>query len=69
MDFINLRTKEKIEVMLEPRSLKIISGIGRHNWTHGLAARKTDYFNGIKSERQLRNLMTFRNVIINSCEI
>lgn len=69
MDFINLRTKEKIEVMLEPRSLVIISGEARHNWTHGIAARKTDYFNGIKSERRLRISMTFRNVIINSCEI
>lgn len=69
MDFINLRTKEKIEVMLEPRSLVIISGEARHNWTHGIAARKTDYFNGIKSERQLRISMTFRNVVINSCEI
>lgn len=68
MDFINLKSKEKLEVMLEPRSLVIISGEARHNWTHGIAARKTDNFNGIKSERRLRISLTFRNVIINSCE-
>ena len=67
MDFINLKTKEKIEVMLEPRSLVIISGEARHNWTHGIATRKTDSFNGIKYERQLRISMTFRNVILNTC--
>lgn len=67
MDFINLKTKEKLEVMLEPRSLVIISGEARHNWTHGIAARKTDNFNGNKYERQLRISMTFRNVILNTC--
>ena len=68
MDFINLKTKEKLEVMLEPRSLVVISGEARHNWTHGIAARKTDNFNGIKVERQLRISMTFRNVILNTCK-
>jgi alkylated DNA repair dioxygenase AlkB len=67
MDFINLKTKEKLEVMLEPRSLVVISGEARHNWTHGIAARKADNFNGIKVERQLRISMTFRNVILNKC--
>jgi alkylated DNA repair dioxygenase AlkB len=68
MDFINLKTKEKLEVMLEPRSLVIISDEARHNWTHGISARKSDNFNGIKTERQLRISMTFRNVLLNTCE-
>ncbi len=68
MDFINLKTKEKLEVMLEPRSLVIISDEARHNWTHGIAARKSDNFNGIKTGRRLRISMTFRNVILNTCE-
>jgi alkylated DNA repair dioxygenase AlkB len=67
MDFINLKTKEKLEVMLEPRSLVVISGEARHKWTHGIAARKTDNFNGVKFERRLRISMTFRNVILNAC--
>lgn len=64
MDFINLKTKEKIDVMLESRSLVILSGEARYNWTHGIASRKSDNFNGIKSERKLRISMTYRNVII-----
>lgn len=62
MDFINLRTKQKIEVMLESGSLVVLSGEARHNWTHGIAQRKTDNFNGIKTDRQLRISMTFRKV-------
>lgn len=69
MDFINLKTKEKLEVMLEPRSLVVISGEARHKWTHGIAARKADNFNGVKFERRLRISMTFRNVILNACNI
>jgi alkylated DNA repair dioxygenase AlkB len=69
MDFINLKTKEKLEVMLEPRSLVVISGEARHKWTHGIAARKADNFNGVKIERKLRISMTFRNVILNTCDI
>ena len=64
MDFINLRTKQKIEVMLESGSIVVLSGEARHNWTHGIAQRKTDNFKGIKSERQLRTSMTFRKVIL-----
>ncbi len=68
MDLINLKTKEKIALMLEPRSLVVITGEARHNWTHGIASRKTDNFKGIKTERGLRISMTFRNVILNTCE-
>jgi alkylated DNA repair dioxygenase AlkB len=64
MDFINLRTKQKIEVMLESGSLVVLSGEARHNWTHGIAQRKTDNFNGIKTDRQLRISMTFRKVTL-----
>lgn len=64
MDFINLRTKQKIEVMLESGSIVVLSGEARHNWTHGIAQRKTDNFKGIKSDRQLRTSMTFRKVIL-----
>jgi alkylated DNA repair dioxygenase AlkB len=68
MDFINIRTKEKIEVLLEPRSLAVLSENARYNWTHGIAARKTDNFRNVKTDRQLRISMTFRNVILNTNE-
>ena len=64
MDFINLRTKQKIEVMLESGSLVVLSGEARHKWTHGIAQRKTDNFQGVKTARGLRISMTFRKVIL-----
>lgn len=64
MDFINLQTKQKIEVLLESGSLVVLSGEARHKWTHGIAQRKTDKFNGIKKARGLRISMTFRKVIL-----
>lgn len=64
MDFINLKTKRKIEVMLEPGSLVVISDEARHKWSHGISQRKSDFFKGIKYDRQLRVSMTFRKVVI-----
>lgn len=64
MDFINVQTKQKIQVMLESGSLVVLTGEARHKWTHGIAQRKTDNFNGIKTNRQLRISMTFRKVIL-----
>ena len=62
MDFMNLRTKQKVEVKLESGSLIVLSGEARHNWTHGIAQRKTDNYNGIKTDRRRRISMTFRKV-------
>lgn len=64
MSFINLKTKQKIEVMLESGSLVVISGEARYNWTHGIAQRKTDNFKGVKTNRRLRISMTFRKVTL-----
>jgi len=64
MDFINLQTKQKIEVLLEPRSLVVINGTARYSWSHGIAARKVDVFNGITLNRQIRQSLTFRKVIL-----
>jgi alkylated DNA repair dioxygenase AlkB len=63
MDFINVGTKQKVEVLLEPCSLVVINGISRYKWTHGIPARKVDVFNGVKIQRELRFSLTFRNVI------
>ncbi len=64
MDFVNVKTKQKIEIMLESGSLVVLSGDARHKWTHGIAQRKTDNFNGIKTDRKLRISMTFRKVTL-----
>lgn len=64
MDFINILTKQKVEVLLESGSLAVLTGEARHNWTHGIAQRKTDNFKGMKTERRLRISMTFRKVVL-----
>jgi alkylated DNA repair dioxygenase AlkB len=64
MDFINLKTKEKIDLFIEQRSLVALNGAARHKWSHGIPARKTDVFEDIKFDRSLRVSLTFRNVII-----
>jgi alkylated DNA repair dioxygenase AlkB len=64
MDFINCKTKQKVEVMMEPRSLVIINGEARHMWTHGIAQRKADVFSNQKINRSLRISLTFRKVVL-----
>lgn len=67
MDFINKETKEKVEVLLEPRSLVVLKDEARYLWTHGITGKKSDYFKGQKHERATRISLTFRNVILNTC--
>lgn len=64
MDFINVKTKQKIELLLEQGSLVVLTGEARYQWTHGIAQRKSDIYNGIRIDRKLRISMTFRKVII-----
>lgn len=64
MDFINLKTKQKVEILLEPGSLVVINGEARHLWTHGIQARKSDIYNGVKFHRTTRLSMTFRKVVL-----
>lgn len=64
MDFINLITKEKIELLLPPKSLVVIKGDSRYKWSHGIAARKVDVFSQRKYERTRRISLTFRKVVI-----
>jgi alkylated DNA repair dioxygenase AlkB len=64
MDFINLITKEKIELLLPPKSLVVIKGDSRYKWSHGITARKVDVFSQRKYERTRRISLTFRKVVI-----
>ena len=65
MDFTNKSDKtKKIPVWLAPRSLVVLNGEARHEWLHGIAARKSDEWDGQKHERQRRVSLTFRRVII-----
>lgn len=63
MNFVNLNSKNKIEALLEPRSVVSIKGESRYLWSHGIPARLADEINGIRINRKLRISMTFRKVI------
>jgi len=64
MDFVNKTTNEKHSLLLETRSLLIMSGKARYEWQHGIAQRKTDKYNGEIIKRERRLSITFRNVIV-----
>jgi alkylated DNA repair dioxygenase AlkB len=64
MVFTNLRTRDDIEMLLEPGSLLIMQGEARHRWMHGIPARKTDVVNGQPIQRGRRVSVTLRTVIL-----
>ena len=65
MNFTNKFDKtKKIPVWLAPRSLIVLSDEARYKWLHGIAAKKSDEWDGEKYERQRRISLTFRSVII-----
>ena len=60
---MELIKEETVPILLEPRSLLVLSGSSRYDWKHGIAARKTDIYDGNKIIRQRRLSITFRKVI------
>lgn len=65
MNFTNKFDKaKKIPVWLAPRSIVVLSHEARYEWLHGIAARKSDEWDGHKYERRRRVSLTFRKVII-----
>jgi len=64
MNLINLETKEKIEIVLEPRSAIVIKSESRYKWSHGIPPRLADTINGQYIHRKLRLSMTFRKVVV-----
>ncbi len=64
MDFTNSKTGEKAPLLLEQRSLAILSGDARYIWQHAIAQRKNDKYNGEIIQRNKRVSLTFRTVVI-----
>ncbi|MBO6634821.1 alpha-ketoglutarate-dependent dioxygenase AlkB [Parvibaculum sp.] len=62
MIFRNKKKGERLSAILEPRSLLILSGEARYEWTHEIPARKSDEVNGVKQARGRRISLTFRTV-------
>lgn len=56
------KKENKPSILLEPRSLLILSGPARFEWKHGIAARKQDVYSGKKMTRERRVSITFRKV-------
>ena len=65
MELSNPKTGEKNSIILEERSLIVLSDSARYEWQHAIPARKSDIINGLKTERTRRVSLTFRNVILN----
>ena len=59
------KSDQTVPILLEPRSLFVIRGAARYEWTHGIAKRKQDSYDGQTLIRERRLSITFRKVIIN----
>lgn len=64
MEFTHVKTREKIPVLLRPRSIIILQDAARYEWQHGIAARKTDKYQGREFFRTRRVSLTFRKVLL-----
>jgi alkylated DNA repair dioxygenase AlkB len=64
MNFTEKATKRLIPILLEPRSLVVMTGPARYEWTHGIPPRKSDEFHGRLFKRSRRVSVTFRKVIL-----
>lgn len=60
MDFRHAATGRKESLLLESRSLLVLSDEARYDWEHGIAARKRDVWQGAKWDRGRRVSVTFR---------
>jgi alkylated DNA repair dioxygenase AlkB len=60
MDFCRLKDGHEESMLLEPRSLLILSDEARYEWQHGIARRKTDRCDGRAIPRARRLSVTFR---------
>jgi alkylated DNA repair dioxygenase AlkB len=55
---------EPVPVPLEPGSLLVMAGEARYRWRHGIAARKSDTYEGRTVRRGRRVSLTFRTVLL-----
>ena len=58
----NYTISQKINLLLMPRSIVILSKNARYNWKHGIKANKRYEMNGRLFQRETRLSLTFRKV-------
>ncbi|MEM5474106.1 alpha-ketoglutarate-dependent dioxygenase AlkB [Hoeflea sp. AS60] len=63
MVFGHKRSGAKLAIVLEPCSAVVMSGAARYEWTHEIAARKSDAIGGMKVHRARRISLTFKTVV------
>jgi alkylated DNA repair dioxygenase AlkB len=56
--------RDKCDILLEPRSLVVLTDEARYNWTHGIPAREKDKWMGNTIYRKPRISLTYRRVIL-----
>lgn len=64
LEFTHAKTKEKVPLFLQPRSLVVMTGEARYDWRHAIPARKSDEHEGRTVPRGRRVSLTFRNVLL-----
>ena len=60
MEFRKIANDARTSLLLERRSLLVLSDEARYEWQHGIARRKNDRWQGIVIPRQRRISITFR---------
>lgn len=60
MDFRQADGERRASLLLQRRSLLVLSDAARYSWQHGIARRKTDRWHGILIPRARRLSVTFR---------
>lgn len=62
MRFAHLESEETRAAMLPPRSLLVLAGPARSNWTHAIPSRRSDVIDGVRVMRGRRVSLTFRTM-------
>ncbi|QHQ33917.1 alpha-ketoglutarate-dependent dioxygenase AlkB [Algicella marina] len=63
MVFAEVAGERKAAQLLEPRSLLMLSGAARYDWSHAISARRSDPVAGMRMARQWRVSLTFRTSV------
>ena len=64
MDFDHPASASRHSLLLEPRSLLVMTDEARYEWRHGIARRKRDRWQGSPLLRRRRISVTFRRLIV-----
>ena len=62
MEFAKAKGGGGKSIWLQPRSLLVLTGEARHEWTHGIRPRLADVVHGVKILRERRLSLTLRTI-------